>query len=97
MGDEADYAIETADAGASSTIPMEAGQIKKGGYVLISIKRGYFVLLGRFWRPFYGNRSSGKYCAHANKLQRRHHFRNMNNESTKTFLLCVICVHVHRD
>ena len=33
MGDEADYAIETADAGASATIPMEAGQIKKGGYV----------------------------------------------------------------
>ena len=28
-----DYAIESADAGASETIPMEAGQIKKGGYV----------------------------------------------------------------
>ena len=31
---DADYAIETADAGASETIPMEAGQVKKGGYVL---------------------------------------------------------------
>lgn len=31
MGDEEDYAIESADAGASTTIPMEAGQIKKGG------------------------------------------------------------------
>lgn len=30
MSDE-DYAIESADAGASATIPMEAGQIKKGG------------------------------------------------------------------
>ena len=29
--EEHDYAIENADAGASSTIPMEAGQIKKGG------------------------------------------------------------------
>ena len=26
-----EYAIESADAGASETIPMEAGQIKKGG------------------------------------------------------------------
>lgn len=31
MSDDADYAIEQADAGASATIPMEAGQIKKGG------------------------------------------------------------------
>ena len=30
MADE-DYVIETTDAGASATIPMEAGQIKKGG------------------------------------------------------------------
>jgi hypothetical protein len=28
---DADYAIEVADAGASATIPMEAGQVKKGG------------------------------------------------------------------
>jgi hypothetical protein len=28
---DGDYVIETTDAGASSTIPMEAGQIKKGG------------------------------------------------------------------
>ena len=30
MSDD-DYHIESADAGASTTIPMEAGQIKKGG------------------------------------------------------------------
>ncbi len=29
--EEHDYNIENADAGASATIPMEAGQIKKGG------------------------------------------------------------------
>lgn len=34
MSDD-DYKIESADAGASATIPMEAGQIKKGGWVLI--------------------------------------------------------------
>ena len=27
--------FDTADAGASETIPMEAGQIKKGGYICI--------------------------------------------------------------
>jgi len=31
MADENEYVIETADAGASETIPMEAGQVKKGG------------------------------------------------------------------
>jgi translation initiation factor 5A len=32
MADEGeDYHIESTDAGASATIPMEAGQIKKGG------------------------------------------------------------------
>jgi len=30
MSDD-DYHIESTDAGASATIPMEAGQIKKGG------------------------------------------------------------------
>lgn len=36
MSDDADeYHIESTDAGASATIPMEAGQIKKGGYVPI--------------------------------------------------------------
>ncbi len=30
MSDD-DYVIESTDAGASATIPMEAGQIKKGG------------------------------------------------------------------
>jgi len=34
MSDD-DYAIETADAGASATIPMEAGAIKKGGFIMI--------------------------------------------------------------
>jgi len=33
--EEPDYNIETVDAGASATIPMEAGQIKKGGYMMI--------------------------------------------------------------
>jgi hypothetical protein len=33
MSDSEQYHIENADAGASATIPMEAGQIKKGGYV----------------------------------------------------------------
>jgi hypothetical protein len=31
MGDDDDFVIESTDAGASTTIPMEAGQIKKGG------------------------------------------------------------------
>jgi hypothetical protein len=31
MADDDDYVIESTDAGASATIPMEAGQIKKGG------------------------------------------------------------------
>jgi translation initiation factor 5A len=34
--EEHDYNIETADAGASTVIPMEAGQIKKGGYVTLN-------------------------------------------------------------
>eukprot|EP00543_Licmophora_paradoxa_P013818 CAMPEP_0202474922 /NCGR_PEP_ID=MMETSP1360-20130828/92635_1 /ASSEMBLY_ACC=CAM_ASM_000848 /TAXON_ID=515479 /ORGANISM="Licmophora paradoxa, Strain CCMP2313" /LENGTH=160 /DNA_ID=CAMNT_0049102067 /DNA_START=499 /DNA_END=981 /DNA_ORIENTATION=- len=38
MSDEADYTIESTDAGASTTIPMEAGQIKKGGYMMIKGK-----------------------------------------------------------
>mmetsp|Transcript_23608 Transcript_23608/g.46965 ORF Transcript_23608/g.46965 Transcript_23608/m.46965 type:complete len:160 (+) Transcript_23608:79-558(+) len=33
-----EYNIESADAGASATIPMEAGQIKKGGYIMIKGK-----------------------------------------------------------
>jgi len=37
MSDD-DYKIESADAGASATIPMEAGQIKKGGYIMIKGK-----------------------------------------------------------
>merc|ERR1712176_1051000 len=38
MADGEDYNIEVADAGASATIPMEAGQIKKGGYMMIKGK-----------------------------------------------------------
>mmetsp|Transcript_29904 Transcript_29904/g.62508 ORF Transcript_29904/g.62508 Transcript_29904/m.62508 type:complete len:160 (-) Transcript_29904:269-748(-) len=38
MADDEDYNIENADAGASTTIPMEAGQIKKGGYMMIKGK-----------------------------------------------------------
>lgn len=41
MGDEDDFVIESTDAGASATIPMEAGQIKKGGYVSSA---AYFLL-----------------------------------------------------
>eukprot|EP00984_Skeletonema_dohrnii_P016617 scaffold7430_cov156-Skeletonema_dohrnii-CCMP3373.AAC.12 len=33
-----EYNIESADAGASATIPMEAGQIKKGGFIMIKGK-----------------------------------------------------------
>jgi hypothetical protein len=31
MADEDDFVIESTDAGATATIPMEAGQVKKGG------------------------------------------------------------------
>jgi hypothetical protein len=31
MSDDNEFHIEQTDAGASATIPMEAGQIKKGG------------------------------------------------------------------
>merc|ERR1740123_2928233 len=34
-GEDEDYEIETSTAGASLTIPMEAGQIKKGGDMMI--------------------------------------------------------------
>jgi len=39
MADEEDYNIENVDAGASATIPMEAGQIKKGGCVTQTAKQ----------------------------------------------------------
>eukprot|EP00934_Nitzschia_sp_Nitz4_P000284 Nitzschia sp. Nitz4//scaffold107_size73032//8700//9380//NITZ4_005753-RA/size73032-augustus-gene-0.93-mRNA-1//1//CDS//3329532572//284//frame0 len=38
MSEEHDFVIETTDAGASATIPMEAGQIKKGGFMMIKGK-----------------------------------------------------------
>merc|ERR1719491_605748 len=38
MSDDGDYAIESVDAGASDTIPCEAGQVKKGGYMMIKGK-----------------------------------------------------------
>jgi len=37
MSDD-EYAIEVVDAGASQTTPCEAGQIKKGGYMMIKGK-----------------------------------------------------------
>ena len=33
--DDRDYTFETTDAGASSTYPSEAGQIRKGGHIMI--------------------------------------------------------------
>mmetsp|Transcript_3541 Transcript_3541/g.5187 ORF Transcript_3541/g.5187 Transcript_3541/m.5187 type:complete len:159 (-) Transcript_3541:144-620(-) len=38
MADDGDYVIESVDAGASDTIPCEAGQVKKGGYMMIKGK-----------------------------------------------------------
>jgi len=35
---DSEYAIESSDAGAAACIPMEAGQIKKGGYIMIKGK-----------------------------------------------------------
>merc|ERR1712138_338344 len=35
---ENEFAIETGDAGASATISVEAGQIRKGGYIMIKGK-----------------------------------------------------------
>ena len=35
MADEAEETFETTDAGASATYPMEAGQIRKGGFIMI--------------------------------------------------------------
>merc|ERR1712195_133781 len=35
-GEEEDYSIDAAgDAGASTTYPLEAGQIRKGGYIVV--------------------------------------------------------------
>lgn len=38
MVDNENYDIETGDAGASDTISVEAGQIRKGGYIMIKGK-----------------------------------------------------------
>mmetsp|Transcript_17418 Transcript_17418/g.20870 ORF Transcript_17418/g.20870 Transcript_17418/m.20870 type:complete len:160 (-) Transcript_17418:138-617(-) len=35
---DSEYAIESSDAGASATIPIEAGQLKKGGHMMIKGK-----------------------------------------------------------
>jgi len=35
MSDEVDYAIASTDSGSSAAIPIEAGQIKKGGHMMI--------------------------------------------------------------
>ena len=45
MSDENEYSIETADAGASDTIPCEAGQIKKGGWVMYWIDFLYSIVV----------------------------------------------------
>ena len=37
MADAADETFESADAGAAEVIPMEAGQIRKGGYMVIKV------------------------------------------------------------
>jgi translation initiation factor 5A len=37
MSDD-EYAFDSADAGSSATIPMEAGQVKKGGFMMIKGK-----------------------------------------------------------
>eukprot|EP00658_Telonema_sp_P-2_P002142 TRINITY_DN1080_c0_g1_i3.p1 TRINITY_DN1080_c0_g1~~TRINITY_DN1080_c0_g1_i3.p1 ORF type:complete len:124 (+),score=50.95 TRINITY_DN1080_c0_g1_i3:227-598(+) len=36
--DDEKYAVVTADAGASETVSIEAGQIRKGGYIMIKGK-----------------------------------------------------------
>jgi len=36
--DEQDYNIENSDAGASATIPCAAGEVKKGGYLMVKGK-----------------------------------------------------------
>ena len=38
MSDNENYEIDTADAGASQTVSVEAGQIRKGGYIMIKGK-----------------------------------------------------------
>merc|ERR1712138_377605 len=38
MGDDNEFAIETADAGASLVQAVEAGSIRKGGYIMIKGK-----------------------------------------------------------
>ncbi len=37
MADVADYDFETGDAGASHVYPSEAGQVRKGGWVLFFV------------------------------------------------------------
>jgi hypothetical protein len=39
--EEQDFHIESADAGASSVIPCDAGAIKKGGYVFFQLEFVY--------------------------------------------------------
>lgn len=38
MSDTENYSIDTTDAGASDTVSVEAGQIRKGGYIMIKGK-----------------------------------------------------------
>merc|ERR1711988_45729 len=38
MAEDDEFAIQTADAGASATVSIEAGQIRKGGFIMIKGK-----------------------------------------------------------
>ena len=38
MSDDENFDIETGDAGASATVSVEAGQIRKGGYIMVKGK-----------------------------------------------------------
>ena len=38
MSGDDNYTIETTDSGASETVSVEAGQIRKGGYIMVKGK-----------------------------------------------------------
>jgi translation initiation factor 5A len=37
-----DETFETQDSGAADSYPIEAGQIRKGGYIMIKVRRAIF-------------------------------------------------------
>lgn len=60
-----DYDFTGTDAGASHTIPSEAGQIRKGGYIVIKGHPCKVSEHGRRvmgWRPGFGLRCCQKVC-----------------------------------